>query len=255
MIMEKHIPSWKAHLHLALTVLTRLPVPSIVVEDSDAVARSMSMFPLVGALVGLLGGLVYAGTTHFLPTLAAALMALTATIVLTGALHEDGLADLADGLGARGDVATRLSVMRDPHVGAFGTVALILSVGLRASLLSSAPGGWSGMLALAAAAALSRAAIPAVMQTLPPARSDGLGAGAGVPDFSTAATAAFLALVLALVCMGFAAGIAATVGTVAGAAAIAWISRRTLGGYTGDVLGAVQQLAEIGALMGIASQW
>ena len=82
-----------------------------------------------------------------------------------------------------------------------------------------------------------------------------MGAGAGVPDFSTAATAAFLALVLALVCLGFAAGIAATVGTVAGAAAIAWISRRTLGGYTGDVLGAVQQLAEIGAVMGIASQW
>ena len=82
-----------------------------------------------------------------------------------------------------------------------------------------------------------------------------MGAGAGVPDFTPVAWAAFLALAVSLPCLGFAATIAAVVGTVIGTVLIRWISRRALGGYTGDVLGSVQQLAEIGALLGVASQW
>ena len=255
MIMKKHIPSWINNLHLAVTVLTRLPVPEILVDDKDGVAKSMSMFPLVGLLIGTVGGTIFWGLTHLINPLPAALIALAATILLTGALHEDGLADLADGLGARGDKILRLSVMRDPHVGSFGAVALILSIGLRATLLSSAPNGWAGLLAMIAIAALSRAAIPAVMQTLPPARTDGLGAGAGVPDFSTTALAATLGLIIVLLCLGFAPTLTALIGTIAGTVAIGWVARSTLGGYTGDVLGAVQQMAEIGAFIGVASQW
>ena len=255
MMMKKHIPSWIARLHLSTAFLTRLPVPPVTMESTDTVADSMSMFPLVGVMVGGLAGLVFWCLSHFLGPLPAAALAVMTSILVTGALHEDGLADLADGLGARGDMISRLTVMRDPHVGTFGGLALMLSVLVRTALLSTAPTGWAGPTGLVVAAALSRAAIPAVMQMLPPARSDGLGAGAGVPDFSVTALAAAIAINLALLTVGFAATLAALAGTIAAAIWIGWTARRALGGYTGDVLGAVQQMAEIGALIGVASQW
>lgn len=243
-----------ADLHLAAAFLTRLPLPDCGLVPAGGLARAMRAFPLVGAVVGLAGGAVFVLTRAVLPGMVAALLAVLAGILLTGALHEDGLADTADGLGARGGRERRLEVMRDSRTGAYGVLALIFTVALRAVALAAAPTALLGLGALVAAHALGRALIPAVMQIMPPARADGLGASAGIPDASVAATAGVLGLVLALAGLGIAA-LPAIAAALVGAGAVVWLARRTLGGYTGDVLGAVEQAAEAAVLVAAAGVW
>jgi len=257
--MENHTPSslsaWIGRLHVASSFLTRLPLPEIRVYGPDTLAASMSAFPIVGAAVGGFGGLIYLALGHFVWPFAAALVAVVAQIVMTGALHEDGLADFADGLGARGGKEARLAAMRDSHIGVFGALALMIAVVLRAALVASIPNGLAGLGAMIAAAALSRAAIPFVMQFLPSARTDGLGALAGTPDFSVAALAAVIAIVTSLPSLGFGAALAAIAGAALGSLLVWHMARRALGGFTGDVLGAVQQMSEIGVLIAVAALW
>lgn len=247
-------PGLLSELHLAATFLTRVPLPDCGLLPPGSLARSMRVFPLVGAGIGLGAGLVFALAHAVLPPLAAALVAVLAGVLLTGALHEDGLADTADGLGARGGRDQRLAVMRDSRSGAYGVLALVFSIGLRAAALAAAPSALAGLGALVAAAAWSRALIPAAMQIMPPARADGLGAGAGLPDSTIAATAAMLGIALALAGLGLAAPLA-----VLAALAAAWgvvvLARRQLGGFTGDVLGAIQQCAEAAMLLAAAGAW
>lgn len=251
--MSERLPLY-AELHLAAAFLTRLKLPVLADVPEGALARAMRVFPLVGAIVGLAAGLVFLVLHALVPALPAALAALLAAVLLTGALHEDGLADTADGLGARGGVERRLEVMRDSRSGAFGVLALVFAVGLKASALAAAPGGWVGLGALVAAGALSRALIPAAMQVMAPARSDGLGVMAGVPDASTAAFAAVVGILCAFAGLGLAAPVAVLAALACGGAVV-WLARRTLGGYTGDVLGAVQQAAEAGVLLAAAGGW
>lgn len=224
-------------------------------DAAGSLAASMAAFPVVGAAIGLMGGTVYLIAQKFLPFLPAALLAVTATILITGALHEDGLADLADALGARGGKEKRLEVMRDSRIGTFGALALILSVGIRATALSSLPSGLAGLGALTAAGALSRALLPVLYQFLPPARTDGIAASGGVPEVSVAAKAIMAGLVLAFAAGGFSLAASAALGAIAGAAIIGLAARRAIGGYTGDVLGAAQQAAECGALIAAAALW
>ncbi|MDO8607075.1 MAG: adenosylcobinamide-GDP ribazoletransferase [Phaeospirillum sp.] len=249
-------PGWWSDLHLSTSFLTRLPLPDPGVVEAGGLALAMRCFPLVGLGLGLIAGLVAAlGLGLGLPPLPSALLAVLAMVLLTGALHEDGLADLADGMGARGDRDKRLEVMRDSRTGAFGVLALLFSVGLRASALAALPGGWRMAGALIAAAALSRAMIPAAMQVMAAVRPQGLGASAGTPDASTAATAAGLGLGVAMLGLGLGGALAAAVAALLGSLAIVVLARRTLGGYTGDVLGAVQQAAEIAILLAAAMVW
>jgi len=253
--MKIHTPTWIARIHLATAFLTRLPVPEVCMDAAGSLAAAMSMFPLVGAAIGGFGGVIYLVCSHIVWPLPASVIAIAGMVLVTGALHEDGLADFADGLGARGDKETRLAAMRDPHVGVYGTLAVGLAILLRVALLSSAPSGWAGLGALVAAASLSRAAIPAAMQLLPPARADGLGAGAGVPDFTVAALSTAIAITLSLITVGFGATLLGLLGTVIASALIGLIAKRALGGFTGDVLGAVQQASELFILIAVASQW
>ncbi len=241
-------------LHLAAAFLTRVPLPDLGVLPAGALAAAMRAFPLVGGMVGLAAGLVFLAAHGSLPPLVAAIVAVAAGTVLTGGLHEDGLADAADGLGARGGRERRLEVMRDSRSGAYGVLALVVAVGLKAAALAAAPTGLAGLGALVAAGALSRAVIPAAMQVMPPARSDGLGAGAGVPDASMAALAAVLGLMLCAAGLAWAAP-AAIVAAAAAAALMVVAARRAFGGYTGDVLGAVQQAAETAILVAAAGAW
>lgn len=238
----------------AATFLTRVPLPPLAVWPAGGLAQAMRAFPLVGAALGLVAGSIFMAAHAVLPPWPAALLAILTLVLLTGALHEDGLADMADGLGARGGIARRLEIMRDSHIGAFGALALLFSVGLRAAALAAAPSGWEGLLALVAAAALSRALVPAAMQVMAPARVDGLAAGAGVPDASTAAFAAVLGLLLTVAGLGAGAPVAAGA-ALAFAGALVWLARRAFGGYTGDVLGAIQQVAEIAVLLAAAGGW
>lgn len=247
-------PGLGAELHLAASFLTRLPLSDCGILPAGTLARSMRLFPLVGAGIGLGAGLVFWAAHAVLPPAAAALVAVLAGVLLTGALHEDGLADTADGLGARGGREQRLEVMRDSRTGAYGVLALVFSIGLRAAALMAAPSGLAGLGALVAAAAWSRALIPAAMQVMPPARADGLGAGAGMPDATVAATAGVLGIVLALLGLGLAAPVAVLAGLGAAWAMVA-LARRTLGGFTGDVLGALQQAVEMAVLLAAAGAW
>jgi adenosylcobinamide-GDP ribazoletransferase len=206
---------------------------------------------VVGIAIGLVGWAAFALARALgLPETLAALVALLATVLTTGALHEDGLADTADGFGGGADAARKLAIMRDSRSGAYGVIALVFSIGLRAASLAAIAGQGAGVgWALIAAHAASRAAIPAVMRRLEPARSDGLGAGAGQPDDGAVAWCLALAAVIALAALGPAQGIVALVVTTAAVAGLAALARRQIGGYTGDVLGAAQQVGEIAMLL------
>ena len=228
----------------ALALLTRLPAPG---ADHSRGARAAWAWPLVGVVVGAAGAVAgLAALALGLPPDAAAGLAIGVQVILTGALHEDGLADMVDGLGGGRSVERRLAIMRDSRIGSYGAVALVLSLGLRwtltAAALVVAPG------ALIGAAALSRAGMAGAMASLPAARTDGLSAASGRPRPLTGALAGALALAAAGLAAGAAAAFLAALGVAIAATAASALARRRLGGQTGDVLGAVQQVCEVAAL-------
>jgi adenosylcobinamide-GDP ribazoletransferase len=263
---------WLGDLRLALMLLTRLPLPAGTAMTSPAdgaVARAAWIFPVIGILAGLAGGGIFMLASSLgLGISSAALLAMGTQILLTGALHEDGLADTADGFGGGRSRERKLEIMRDSRIGTYGVVALVLALSLRftalqdlaSNLLSisdeideAANHNSAIIIALIAAGALSRAAMAAVWYLLPPARSDGLAAGSGAVPFGAAVTAVTLGAVIALVMLpGFAFVVAC--GTVAVLAiVVAALARWQIGGHTGDVLGATQQITEIGALLSIGA--
>jgi adenosylcobinamide-GDP ribazoletransferase len=242
-------------LKVALIFLTRLPVPFDGRADPVELARSVAWFPLVGALVGLAGGAAYGlAATAGLPPHLAALPALAATILLTGALHEDGLADSADGLGGR-DPERRLLIMRDSRIGSYGTIALALALLARAGAIAALATPQAVTAALIVAGAVSRACLPVVITLMPPAAADGLAAAAGRPEPWRALLAVALAIALSLALLPLAAASLALAAAALAGGAVALGARRRLGGHTGDSLGAVQQLAEIAILLALVAAW
>lgn len=239
---------------LAVGFLTRLPVHPAQPPADGALARAGWAFPLVGIVIGLAGWFpCRLAEVLGLPTMAAALLAVGATVLLTGGLHEDGLADTADGLGGGATREAKLAIMRDSRSGAFGVLALVFSVGLRAAALAAVAD--SKLLgALVSAHALARGALPMALWMLDPARSDGLGAMAGRPTSAVALGAAGIGIVVALVALGGVLGFIAVLFATVGMMSIALVAHRALGGYTGDVLGAVEQGGEIIMLLA-ASTW
>lgn len=228
----------------ATALLTRLPLP----DHAPRGAASAWAWPLVGAALGL--GAAALGTLLLACGMApgpAAAFALAALALATGALHEDGLADTADGLLGGRTVERRLEIMKDSRIGSFGAIALIL-VSLAAwSALAQALATGQHWTALPAAAALSRAAMPALMAALPQARPGGLSAQSGRPGPATAGLAAALALFLALLLCGGAA-IPAALATALIAALLGRAALRLIHGQTGDILGAAQALSFAAAL-------
>ncbi|WP_316014268.1 adenosylcobinamide-GDP ribazoletransferase [Roseobacter sp. HKCCA0434] len=226
-------------------LLTRLPVP---VDHARAGARGAEAgwaWPLVGATVALLAGLPSLALAALgMPMPVCAGIAITLSILATGALHEDGLADCADGLGSGAPRDRALEIMKDSRVGAFGAVALVLAIGLRWQALASLD-GWTFLAVLVGGAAASRAAMLVAMRALPPAR-DGLSAASGRPPLRTTLIACAIALLLTL--PGGWLVLALLPGAALATLMAAYASRR-LGGQTGDVLGAVQQGFEIGMLV------
>ncbi len=238
---------------LATAVLTRLPVaPADVAAETvggDVAAASWA-FPAVGAGVGMIAAIVmFVASSFGLGQAPSALLALVAAGFVTGALHEDGLADTADGFGGGRDREEKLAIMRDSRQGTYGILALILSIGLRAVALASIAGPIEGGLALIAAHAASRAFLAPAMLALSPAREDGLGAMAGTPGRATTLIAVAIGVFVALGMLGPLRGAVAFALSGAAVAATAVLARRQIGGYTGDVLGAFQQIGEIVMLL------
>ena len=229
-----------------LRLLTRLPM-----RASDVIAGPGAAWawPLAGAVVGGLAALVGVVALPLGAGLAAALV-LGAQAMMTGAMHEDGLADTADGLWGGWDRARRLEIMKDSHIGTYGVMALIVVSLIRWSALSAllAAGGW---FALVAVAALSRVPMAVMLASLPNARGAGLSQSVGrVPPVSAAVAAMIgLAFALGLGTAGLWASFA--VGLVS--VALALVAKAKIGGQTGDILGASQQLAEAAALAVLAA--
>jgi adenosylcobinamide-GDP ribazoletransferase len=233
----------------AVAFFTRIPV-SHLANDEWPLADSAWAFPLVGAGIGAVAAFVFLVAQLIgLGDWPSALLALLAGMLLTGALHEDGLADSADGLFGGGDRDHRLAIMRDSRHGTFAVLALALSVGLRAATLAQIGEVVFAGLALVAAHAGSRALVAAAMWALPPARDDGLGAGAGRPRPAPVVAALLIALAIGAAALGPVHGVVAIGLAAAAVAAAAATARRRIGGYTGDVLGAFQQIGEIVILL------
>jgi adenosylcobinamide-GDP ribazoletransferase len=238
---------------VALAFLTRLPVrPARPWQDAD-LAASVAMFPLVGLVIGLLGALTYACATALgLPPLLATVLALAALVWSTGAMHEDGLADLADGFGGTSR-AKKLEIMHDPRIGSFGVIAIVLALLARAGALTALAEPATVATALVGAAALSRALMPMAMLAMPQARGDGLAMWAGRPHPTRVAAAAAIAILIVLVLLPPTVAAVAILAAAGAGAMVAMAASRTLGGITGDVLGAIQQLAEIAFLLAVAA--
>ena len=237
---------------LAIGFFTRLPVPM----DKETAARPLAdaswAFPIAGLIVGLCGSAVITlGAGLNLPSLVLSFLAIGSMIFLTGALHEDGLADCADGLWSGDDNEKRLAIMHDSRIGAFGVIALVLMLGIKATAIAhliTAAGIWDTVLGILAAACLSRGALPCIMRLAPLASERGRAANAGKPGQQEMLVAAGISLLICLLCLGF--GITVFSILIGGSlcAALTVIATNRIGGYNGDVLGAQQQILDVATL-------
>ena len=276
--------TWWQDFGNALRFLTRLPVPQTRaslrpnflndIEDNhqadnaeDAgnadeaklapslkpLRRTVRAFPLIGALLGIAAGLAFALAIGLgLPVLVAGVIAIALLALATGALHEDGLADMVDGFGGGHNIERKLAIMRDSRIGAYGVIALVLVLAAKVGSLADLEDIGVVMSGLICAAAASRAAMPAMMRWLPPARSDGLSAGAGRPAAEHVWTGIIITTILAVLLLTWS-GVVALLIAAASAFAVGLLARRQIGGHTGDVLGATQQISELIFLLTLAA--
>jgi adenosylcobinamide-GDP ribazoletransferase len=244
---------WLDDLRTAVAFLTRLPIPHPQGASPENFVRAHRLFPAVGAAIGGTVGLLCLGLRAIgLPDLAAAALALGASALLTGALHEDGLADVADGFGGGRDPAAKLEIMRDSRLGSYGALMLLVIFVAKVSALAALPDAFV-VQGLIAAHALARGVLPFMAMSLPYARKDGLAANAGRPDFATAATAGASALIIAWLVLPWREAFCSALATAACALGMAWLAKRQIGGQTGDVLGGAEQLGETAILLLLAA--
>jgi adenosylcobinamide-GDP ribazoletransferase len=232
--------------------LTRLPLPRHEVAGAAGanLAQAVWAFPFAGFVVGLVGALAYLVADRLvLFSWPAAALAVAATLFVTGALHEDGLADTADGFGGGDTHERKLEIMRDSRIGTFGVCALIISLLVRTDAIASLTEPVLVAPALIAAHVGARAVLPFVMFLLPAARTDGLAFAAGVPSGVGVAIAAALGFLALLFCLGLGHALVALVALAIVVALMSWLAMRQIGGQTGDVLGAVEQVSEVVILL------
>ncbi len=246
------VRDWRWDLRVATAFLTRLPIRLPEGYLPSDLGHASRLFPVVGIGLGLAAGLVFAIATELgLGTLLAAIAAVAVQIALTGALHEDGLGDLADGFGGGSTPEKKLEIMRDSRIGTYALVTVVLTLAARIAAIEALDDGIIVLGALLAAGAASRAAMVWQMQYLEPARPDGLGASAGRPEQQNVLIAVAIAAAVALLALEPRLAVAALIGSVVGAFVITSLAKRQIGGQTGDVLGAAQQAAELCCLIAV----
>jgi adenosylcobinamide-GDP ribazoletransferase len=235
-------------LHVAIGFLTRLPVPTPPFDDKAAQAASVVWYPLVGALIGaLLCALAW--MLQGAPALLSAALIVTAWVVLTGALHLDGLADSADAwIGGLGNRERTLEIMKDPRSGPAGVVALVLMLLLKFAALASLVS--ASQVSLLLAPVLARAGLTALFVAMPYARREGLGSALMQAPRRACSWVLGMTGVLSL-CFGLRGAIA-----VAAAVLVWFVWRRAclerLGGFTGDTAGALAEMIEVAVLVALA---
>ena len=242
----------------ALRFMTIVPVPSSETAIApDWLSRCARYFPVVGIGVGLVSAVVLLLADRIWSPVVASLLAVAASILVTGALHEDGLADTADGLGGGSSVEKRLAIMKDSRIGTYGTLVLAFSLSLRVAALADMP-SWTAAAALISAHAAARITPAFVMNALPYA-GDTAAMKVSYVDASVSAHDRRFALVVvlcALLPLAFISILSLISGLLVGAAlaaAVTYWARQRINGYTGDVLGAIEQMFEIGFLLGVAA--
>ena len=247
------LSAWWRDLQIAVAFLTRLPIRLDATTGLPALARATRCFPLIGFGIGLFGSILYAVAIGLdLPPMLAAIIAVAAAVAVTGALHEDGLADTADGFGGGSDRDRKLEIMRDSRIGTYGVIVLVLALGSRIAALASFEDSADAAVALVVCEAASRALVVLIMGRSPLARNDGLAASVGRPTQAAVWWALGIGGVVALALTGLDGVFALLVG-----AAVAWavaaMASRQIGGVTGDVLGAVQQGSLIAMLFALVA--
>ncbi|MCW8914332.1 MAG: adenosylcobinamide-GDP ribazoletransferase [Magnetovibrio sp.] len=260
---------WLERFSVAWMFLTRVPLPrwwnkpapgetvEADVDDKGAtmmpLAQTVRAWPFVGLFIGAAAGTVlWCGAQLGLHPMASAFLALMTSALVTGALHEDGLADVADGFGGGATKQKKLAIMKDSHIGAYGVLALILVVGFKATSLGGFNGPGLAAGALVGAHVLSRAFLPLMMAVMKPARRGGLGKGAGTPERDDGILAAILGVLIGFLVLGLVPGLLAAGLAAISVLAVGWLAQRQIGGFTGDVLGASQQVSEAVVLAGMA---
>ena len=253
---------WRYFL-LAVGFFTRIPVPAFANFEEQELNHSAKYFPLVGIIVGLMGAVVFVLATWILPINIAVLLSMVATIYVTGAFHEDGLADSIDGIGGGWDKERILTIMQDSRLGTFGALALFLMLFAKYQVLNALP-AQTVALVLVAAHALSRLCAVYVIATLSYVKVSGkakpLASKVQMKDLAVATIFSLLPLVLLY---GYLFSDAIDVGNVVifsliwllsvGSIWVWWRNKikRWLGGYTGDCLGAMQQMTELAFYFGV----
>ncbi len=240
-----------ADLRLGIGLFTRLPLAGEV--DMQRGASSAWAWPLAGLLPAVIG-LIAISVSVWLGLSAgfSAALGMALMIMGTGAMHEDGLADTADGFWGGWDPARRLEIMKDSRIGTYGVIALLLTLLARWSILSSLIAAGTVWGPLLAASVLSRAPMVGLMALMSPARPDGLSRAVGRPDLRAFGIGGGVALVVAMALTGWAA-LPASVAALIAAGLLGKLAQSKIGGQTGDVLGAAQQLAEVSVLAVLAA--
>ncbi|RSB46839.1 MULTISPECIES: adenosylcobinamide-GDP ribazoletransferase [Brevundimonas] len=239
----------------ALQFLTRLPTPPLRDFQPEWIQQSARWFPLVGQVVGVIAAAILYGAAQVWSPWIAALLAVAAGVALTGGFHEDGLADAADGLGGGQTRARRLEIMKDSRLGSYGALTLGLTLALRVAALAMlvAVSPWMAAAALVASHGLGRAAAVGAMALMSYGGDPGM-AKEGKPDRAsmTGFTVAVLVALWPLALLPVAAGVVGVAAGLVVGAVPAWQAQRLIGGRTGDVLGAVEQMFEVGFLLAVA---
>ncbi|CAN7203746.1 adenosylcobinamide-GDP ribazoletransferase [Phenylobacterium sp. LjRoot225] len=242
-------------LACAAQFLTRLPTPAPRVWSDDLLVRSARYFPLIGLLVGGVCAGVFLAARQVWPIGALpAILTVGVGVLLTGGFHEDGLADSTDGLGGGQTPAQRLAIMKDSRLGTYGALMLGFVIAIRIAALAELQGAWMITAALVCAHSLGRAAAVVAMRLMP-YTADPDASKLKVRARDVRRHEALIALAIGLAPLALLPPWIAAVAALAGAAAALWpalAARRLIGGYTGDVLGAIEQAFETAFLLGIA---
>ncbi len=237
----------------AVQFLTRIPVSTVF--QWNELPRMTVYFPIVGMFVGLYAGLVFVLGSVFLPRAVSVVFSMLSTVLLTGALHEDGLADTADGLFADGDRAKKLVIMRDSRIGTFGTLAICFSLIAKFALLNALASPATLISASIIAHCLGRTSTVALLNLLPYVREDvskGSLFGNRVTRRELLA-ASVLAITILFLFFGFPA-ISCLLAALAVIVLMGQLFMKELGGITGDCLGAANQVVELTCYLAIASR-
>lgn len=241
-------------LLLAVQFLTRLPVRSTSAFSTDRLAASVRHYPLVGMLIGSIAAAAYAGAQLIFPTIVAVMLSTALTLLVTGAFHEDGLADTFDGIGGSANRERSLEIMKDSRVGVFGVLALLMVIAIKVTTLAALL-PVAAVVSLVAAHGFSRWSSVVVIATSRYVRDEGTGKptseGISLPALLYATIVGLVCIALVYFVLTPVAAMGGIIGLLSGHVFMRLFFEHKIGGYTGDCLGATQQASEIGMYLGI----